>query len=73
MIKHAKKFDSCSVCPGRRGLVSVGRALDLAFMAALAVRETRMVSRRGAGRRHYLLGLLDHQPAASSPNLETVV
>ena len=75
MIKHAKNFDTWSLCPDRRGLVSVGRVLNLAFMAALAVTESRaaIVSCHGAWRRHHLRGLLDHQPAASRANPKAMV
>jgi hypothetical protein len=66
MIKqYAKRFDTWSMCPDRRGLVSVGRALDLAFMASLAIRGSGMAPRRPAGRQHHLRRLLDDQSPAS--------
>jgi hypothetical protein len=69
MIKQDEKtFDIWSVCPDRRGLVSVGRVLDLALMAALAIQGHKVASRRGPGWQHYLRGLLDDQSAASGAN-----
>lgn len=77
MIKHAKCFDTWSVCPHRRGLVSVGRVLDLAFMAALSVPharvESKVASRCGAGRRYHLRRLLDDQSASTGASRKTVV
>ena len=73
MIKHAKHFDTWSVCPNRRGLVSVRRAFDLAFMAALAVSKRKVASRRSAGRRYHLRRLLDDRSPATTSNQQTVV